>query len=142
MAMLQVQCGGDFIEYEWGKYNTQIWVGEISQEIDGNMLVVTSEMGGGVGQYIKYVGHCWTVNAYYTDPRPTVSSNIDLIDYLSIVKGVMDVNADGIINQLDLTLDGNQIKREFTSSIPYHPDSTYYVRPFVVFNDSIVRYGY
>jgi hypothetical protein len=128
----------DFDEAECSTLIT-VTVDELHREWDG-AIHVESSLKGGVGQYIHYVGYCWSKDL---NVDPVKDSNSIYIPYSSIVKSTIDINGDGKIDQQDFFSDGGMIERTYSTDIQLDLTGVnlIFVRAFVSFNDSLAIYS-
>jgi hypothetical protein len=121
----------------------EIKIETLTVENDSVYTLETS-LYGGVGQSIAFLGHCWSVNTSIPpNLNPTINSNNVKVNYGSIIFSGFDLNADGIIDNRDIPADGSLMRRHFLSKINIKKGQNYSIvfRPFVIFNDTVTRYG-
>jgi hypothetical protein len=142
---LSVSCHKEVVRFDRSACSTLIDI-KIESLTFSNDSVFTLEtsMYGGVGQSIEFLGHCWSVNAGFPpNLKPTISSNNIKVSYESIIFSSFDLNGDGIIDNRDIPADGSLMRRHFSSKINIKKGQNFSIvfRPFVIFNDTITRYG-
>lgn len=139
-------CESELIPIDYDTYSalsTKIKVETVSLQYKESEIEITSSISGGNGQFINFVGHCWDYYERFASLQsPTIQDHSDMIVYSTILSGITDVNGDGLIDSNDITMDGNQIARNFSSMIPLYADSVCIARSFAIFNDSVIIYGY